>query len=283
MEVGNFLTFIRFKNTTIVVLYVALFSSLITRLINSNELVLVVLSNILAIWAIYGFNDLEDAKLEPSLKKRRKFIHKNMVLNGKIPENFAAVSIVILAALSLIVASAIGFLNVYAILSILIIGFLYSSRYVRLKSKPPLDVLSHAIIGPLIPFGIFLNAGLNALFLVTLASFFLGSLVPEILNQRYDYSLDRKNNIRTTVQLLGKTLSLKLIMLLAFAIIALNGIVFFLYGGSNLLLIYLLMSPLLIMFLHRRVRQLLEKKPIVLLIPVIVNLLMVLMGFFRLL
>ena len=283
LMINSFLKFVRFRNVMAIVIYTILFSTLLTREFNFYEFSLMVLSNLFAIWSIYGFNDLEDAKLETGLKQRRKFFHKNLILDGKISETHASEIILILSLLALLISFGLGIYNFGLIISILFIGFLYSARYFRLKSKPPLDALSHALIGPLIPMGIFIKDGINILNTLTLFSFFLGSLIPEILNQRYDYHLDKKNKVKTTVQMLGKSISLKLIIGLAFSIIVLNGLIFFLYGGIDLALLYLLLSPLLIMFLNKRVRQLLEKKPIVLAIPIFVNMIVLLLGFLNIL
>jgi len=275
----NLLTFIRFRNTTVTVLYILFFSTLLARKVNLYEFSQMALSNLFAIWAIYGFNDLEDAKLELGLKKRRKFFHKNLILNGQISEREAYGITLILSLLALLISLQMRIYNFVLIGLILLIGLVYSSGYFRFKSRPPFDVLSHAIIGPLISMGVFVTAGTNILNGMALLSFFLGSLIPEILNQRYDYHLDKKNKIKTTVQLLGKGISLKLLIGLAFSIIVLNGLIFFLYGGIDLALLYLLLSPLLIIFLNKKVRQLLEKKPIVLTIPIFVNLIVLLLGF----
>lgn len=283
MKIGNLLTLIRFRNTTVTVLYILLFSTLLARKINLYEFSLVTLSNLFAIWATYGFNDLEDAKLELGLKKRRKFFHKNLILNEQISEIEAYGITLIFGLLGLLISLQMGIYNFLLIGLILLIGLVYSSRYIRFKSRPPLDVLSHAMIGPLISMGIFFMVGINTLYGIALLSFFLGSLIPEILNQRYDYYMDKKNKVKTTVQISGKAISLKFIIGLAFSIIVLNGFIFFLYGGVDLALLYLLLSPLLIMFLNKRVRQLLEKKPIVLVIPILVNLVVLSVGYFNIL
>ncbi len=283
MKASNLLTLIRFRNTTVTVLYILLFSILLTRKVSLYEFSVVTLSNLFAIWAIYGFNDLEDAKLELGLKKRRKFFHKNLILNGRISEREAYGITLILGLLALLISLQMGIYNFLLIGLILLIGMIYSSSHFRFKSRPPFDVLSHAMIGPLISMGVFVTAGTSILYWIALLSFFLGSLIPEILNQRYDYYLDKKNKVKTTVQILGKAISLKLVIGLAFSIIALNGFIFFLYGGIDLALFYLLLSPLLIMFLNKRVRQLLEKKPIVLVIPILVNLIVLLIGFLNIL
>ncbi len=283
MKTSNLLTFIRFRNTTVTVLYILLFSTLLARKVNLYEFSLVALSNLFAIWAIYGLNDMEDAKLELTLKKRRKFFHKNLILNGQISEREAYGLTLIFGLLALLISLQMGIYNFVLIGLILLIGLVYSSSHLRFKARPPLDVLSHAMIGPLISMGIFVTVGTSVLYGITLISFFLGSLIPEILNQRYDYNLDKKNKVKTTVQMLGKGISLKLIIGLAFSIIVLNGLIFFLYGGIDLALLYLLLSPLLIMFLNKKVRQLLEKKPIVLVIPIFVNIIVLLLGFLNIL
>jgi len=282
MKIGTLLTFIRFRNTTITVLYILLFSALLARKFNLYEFSLATLSNLFAIWTIYGFNDVGDAKLELGLKKRREFFHKNLILNGQISEKGAYGTILILGLLALLISLRLGIFNFLLIGLILLIGLVYSSSHFRFKSRPPFDVLSHAMIGPLISMGIFVTVT-SIVYWIALLSFFLGSLIPEILNQRYDYYLDKKNKVKTTVQILGKAISLKLVIGLAFSIIVLNGFIFFLYGGIDLALLYLLLSPLLIMFLNKKVRQSLEKKPIVLVIPILVNLIVLLIGFLNIL
>ncbi len=282
MEINDFLSLVRFKNTTIMVFYILIFSILMTRNFIIQDFLLILIVNLLAVWSIYSFNDSEDAEMEMSFKKGRKFFHKNIILSGRVTKSGALTTTMVLAISALLLSMSIGNLNLVLTASILLLGFLYSNRNFRLKSKPPLDVLSHALIGPLIPLGIFINVGIGIIHVMILISLFLGAIIPELLNQRYDYNLDKKNKIRTTVQLLGKSFSLKLIIMLAFAIIILNGIIFLLYGGMNLASIYILLSPLLMMFLFKRVRQWIEKKPAILAIPVVVNLLVLLLGFFNL-
>ena len=279
MELNDFLTLIRFKNITIAVFYILIFSTLITRSFVASDFALILISNLLAIWEIYSFNDLEDAKVEMILKKRGKVFHKNLIINGKITQKEAFIITLILAISALLIAMTIANSNFVLVILILTIGFLYSEKHFRLKSKPPLDVLSHAFIGPLIPLSIFINTRINSITILALFSFFLGSLIPEILNQRYDYKIDKKNKIKTTVQILGKGFSLKLIILMSVTIILLNGGIFFLYGSKNLALLYLSLVPFLIMFLFKKVRQLLEKRPVILVIPLGINIFILLLGF----
>jgi len=282
METKDLLTLIRFKNTTIVVFYVLIFSTLLTRSLTLSDFLLILLVNLLAIWSIYSFNDFEDSRMVFSLKKRKEFFHKNMIINGKIHRSEALTLTLILAFLSLLLSIKLSLSNFLIIASILLLGVSYSERNFRLKSKPPFDVLAHGLIGPLMSLSVLINIGINILSLLALSSFFLGSIVPEILNQRYDYFLDKKNKVKTTVQLLGRAFSLKLIIAMSFAIIVINSIIFLLYGGLNLLILYSVLSPLLIMFLFKKIRQMLERKPIILIIPVMVNMIVLIAGFLNL-
>lgn len=93
-------------------------------------------------------------------------------------------------------------------LTILIVGFLYSIRLVRLKSQPVLDILSHA----------YLLAGAQVLFFLTLpgaikdwvswllfAILFLASVAGDLRNEVRDFEEDQSAGIRNTSTIIGNS------------------------------------------------------------------------------
>lgn len=276
MYVNALLKLVRFKSTASVVAYVLLFSALMTRSFILNELLLLFIVNLFAVWTIFSFNDLEDAKFDTkfSLKKKR-----NPISSGLISKSTAYLIVFILSVASLSISLYVNINNFYLISLILVIGFFYSSSYFRLKTKPPFDMIAHSIIGVLVAMSVFVTLEIKLLYVVLFATFFINSAIPEILNQRYDYQIDKKTRTHTTVQILGKKQSLKLLIALAFVNLTLYGIAFFLYGGVKLLAVYIIFLPLMIIFVTKPVRRLMERKPLIITLPVLLTLFIALLGF----
>lgn len=280
MEIAGFLKLFRIKSTFSVIVYVLLFSTLMTRNFVLNEFLLLLSSNLLASWAIFSFNDLEDAKYDIKFRLKRT---RNAVSSGLISKRSAYAFVIILSIFALIISLYMNILNFYLIAIIFLIGFAYSSSYFRLKKRPPFDIISHSLIGALVAASAFIKFDINFLYLTLFVTFFVDSAIPEILNQRYDYEIDKKTKTKTTVQLLGKVLSLKLLIFLGLLNFILYALIFFLYDGINLLLVYLLFSPLIIMFVTKQMRRLMEKKPEIMLLLVLLLLSITLLGFFKIL
>lgn len=113
-----------------------------------------------------------------------------------------------IALLSLICSYLVGGTStVICAATILIVGFLYSSRLVRLKSQPVLDILSHA----------YLLAGAQILFFLTLpqarldwvswllvAIMFVGSVAGDLRNEIRDLEADRVAGIKNTSMIIGE-------------------------------------------------------------------------------
>ena len=165
----------------------------------SYRTVIIFLANLCLTAFGYMFNDLEDAADDYQDVEKRM---RNPIASGEITRrqsylfNLSLLSVGLLLLFSL---SPFVFLLgiIYAL-----VGFVYSWRSLRLKSRPILDLVSHAlflgVLQLLTTYAAFRPLDLSiAPFLMIIIPI---SMMNEILHELQDYEIDRDTEITNTVQ-----------------------------------------------------------------------------------
>jgi len=90
--------------------------------------------------------------------------------------------------------------------SMLFLGTIYSAKPIRLKERPPLDVLSHGVFGGFLPFliGGLVNGELSQEALFLSVVLFNISVMYELVQETVDYEYDRNTGVKTFATVFGK-------------------------------------------------------------------------------
>ena len=168
------------------------------------EYKLIILTAIISFF-IFSFafvvNNYFDAELDKTHKEKVKQ-NKNPLANEKISRQGSMLFLIILCLVPIIISF---FININAFIFVLLnLGawLLYSLKYIRLKERLGLDIISHGLAGGLLPFftGVAIgNGSLNTIlimigiFFVILSSNFL------IIHQIVDYKKDLGHTKNTTI------------------------------------------------------------------------------------
>ena len=110
-----------------------------------------------------------------------------------------------------------------------LVGFLYSWKPLRLKSKPYLDLISHMIFLGVLQFLItYLAFRPLDLFVIPFLMIIIPfSMMNEIINELKDYDVDESTNIKNTVQKFERSdIKKGLIILASIAVIGFSIIIF---------------------------------------------------------
>ena len=165
----------------------------------SYRTVIIFLANLCLTAFGYMFNDLEDAEDDYNDVGKRM---RNPITSGEITRRQSYLFNLFLLSVGLLLLLSLSpFVFLLGIIYALV-GFVYSWRSLRLKSRPILDLVSHALFLGVLQF------------LTTYAAFrpldlsiapFLMIIVPisvmnEILHELQDYEVDRDTEIINTVQ-----------------------------------------------------------------------------------
>ncbi len=161
------------------------------------------LANTCALVAIFAFNDAEDAPFDMLARSVR-----NVIALGDVSRDAGYLIAAAAVIISLLLSATVGTIVILITLVILVTGFLYSWRPVRMKAKPFWDAFTHAIVGGLI----FLSPAWstqngiiwrNHVIPVCLI-FSLGTVLALLNHELYEYEDDLNAGTRTTIVALGK-------------------------------------------------------------------------------
>jgi 4-hydroxybenzoate polyprenyltransferase len=163
---------------------------------------LLMLANILAVVFTYMINDVEDHKedAQDPIKK-----YRNPVSAGLLTPKEGYIATYVVGLISLVLFLQFNFATFLVGLSLMLVGYGYSSSRVRFKAIPVVDMITHIyFLGTAIVLSLFTAFEYyNKYILVPLIISSLFSLIGQMFNQIRDYEVDSKTGIRTFVSLMG--------------------------------------------------------------------------------
>ncbi|RLI74801.1 4-hydroxybenzoate polyprenyltransferase [Archaeoglobales archaeon] len=157
-------------------------------------------STLLYISFAFAINNCFD--VETDSKNRSKY---NPLVNGSITLKESLLFSVTLALIGIIIASILPLRAFVIYLLSTFLALVYSAPP-RLKTKPPLDLISHGLFFGVLPFlfGLYSSNGSIDSYYTLLGSLFFYSCFLEMRNHIGDYSSDLTSNTITSAVVLGK-------------------------------------------------------------------------------
>jgi 4-hydroxybenzoate polyprenyltransferase len=175
---------------------------------------LIFISNLFITAFGYAFNDIEDADDDYHDIKKMK---RNPIASKELSKKNSFFFSILLMSTGLILLYYINrtvfFLGIINVL----IGFFYSWKPIRLKSKPFMDLISHVLFLGALQFSIIylalrpLDLHIIPLLTITISV----SMMNEIFHEILDYELDKKTQINNTIQNLKRTNIKKILIFLS--------------------------------------------------------------------
>lgn len=158
--------------------------------INFLNLLIVMLANIFAIAFAFVINELEDAEDD----------------GKKIDMNLARRLSIFTFSASLLLYSLLGKTSFVIGFAVLILGFLYSWKKVRLKAYPVVDVVSHCLMlgGLLFLSAFFVQGKALGQAVLMFSAITLTSAYGQFYNQVRDFEADKRARLKNTSILIGK-------------------------------------------------------------------------------
>lgn len=165
------------------------------------SIIILLIANILNGAFAFMINDIADAEDDALDKKKRL---RNPISSGRLSNDTAQFATFLTAFFSLVLYLFLGW-RVFAYgLSGTVIGFLYSYRKVRLKTKPVVDFSSHGYFLGLVYFLTAVNLGAQIphlrIFIWLGVPIYLISVTGSISNQIRDYHADRKAGLENSAK-----------------------------------------------------------------------------------
>lgn len=220
-----------------------------------ERLFIVLFANLAAMAYAFMINDIEDAEDDARDPDRAQ---ANPVANLELSVGMAwgaAVAFALAAAAAYALAGtwsfAVGLLT-------LVLAHLYSWKPVRLKARPLVDIISHALmLSTLLYLAAYFaySRDLSNLWMIVILTF-TASANGQLYNQVRDYDMDRQAGLKNTASILGKMVTDRLsqgtmvITVLCVFIAALTG-VFPLWLGA----VFLLSTPMILFLLRNNTRD----------------------------
>ncbi|MFC1649521.1 UbiA prenyltransferase family protein [Patescibacteria group bacterium] len=172
-----------------------------------------ILANLLSGAFVFMINDVEDADDDALDSKKKK---RNPVSSGDLSKNESLALTALVGFGSLFFYTLfdkwvflIGFVG-------LVLGFLYSYKRVRLKSKPIVDITSHGIFMALVYFmaAIYTSDTLPSIVSILWLGvpIYLISVLGDLGNEIRDYQVDRKAGLKNTANYVNITKFKKLLI-----------------------------------------------------------------------
>lgn len=170
------------------------------------RLLAVMIGNLGAVGYAFMINDIEDAADDARDPNRAG---SNPIAAGELDIKSAWIASLITAGVAVLAYALCGGLPFAIGLLTLVLAHLYSWKPVRLKARPLIDILSHALFLStllfLAPFYIYAE-NLGKLWVVALGTF-LVSANGQLYNQVRDFEVDRLAGLHNTASILGKTIT----------------------------------------------------------------------------
>ncbi|MBW7954086.1 UbiA prenyltransferase family protein, partial [Candidatus Dojkabacteria bacterium] len=173
-----------------------------TEVLNYQLIPIIILANLGATTFAFMINDVEDAEDDARDPKKAK---RNPISAGLLSHFEGTTISMLMFIVSLILFALLGELVFLVGASMLIIGFLYSWRRIRLKGLPFIDMISHGYFlgGAALLVSYLAFAQLSIEILLAFLGVFLVSLGGDMFNEIRDYESDKKAKLKNTVSVLG--------------------------------------------------------------------------------
>ena len=203
-KIESLIALTRWKEYYGKVIFITLLGTFLVQALPFWRIIFLLSANLLSGAFTFMINDVEDAEDDALDAKKQK---RNPISAKRISKRTAQVTTFTVGFMSLIFYSFFD-LRVFIYGSLgLLLGFLYSYKRIRLKSKPVVDLTSHGIFLALVYFLTAISLG------DTLPSFYhilwLGipiyflSVLGDISNEIRDYTVDRKAGLRNTASFIN--------------------------------------------------------------------------------
>lgn len=183
-------------------------------------------TNLLLTAFVYTFNDVEDAIEDYGDLEKRK---RNPISTGELTKGRGYLISLLLVLSGLVLSHLISLLTFFFAIILVVVGFLYSWKQVRLKSIPYVDITSHILCLGVLQFFITYLAfkSFELLMIPFLMIIIPLSLTVEIVYEIKDFNIDKKTKMRNTVQKIGKKRAKK--FLIPSSVIATIGFIWILF------------------------------------------------------
>lgn len=168
-----------------------------------GRLVIVLLANLSAMAYAFMVNDIEDAEDDARDPKRAQ---ANPIANLELSVPIAWAAALSFAAVSAISYALVGTMPFIIGVTTLTLAHLYSWKPVRLKSRPLVDIISHALMLSTLLYlaAFFIYADdLRELWMFVVMTF-TASANGQLYNQVRDYDMDSAAGLNNTASILGK-------------------------------------------------------------------------------
>ncbi|KAB2866072.1 MAG: prenyltransferase [Anaerolineae bacterium] len=166
------------------------------------RLFVVFIANMSAMAYAFMINDIEDAVDDTHDPDRAR---RNPISSGELSKKVGWTASIIMFALSAICYALAGWRTFVVGATILILAHLYSWHLVRLKARPLVDILSHAMfLSTLLFLAAFFiyTTHIGYLWTMVLGTFLI-SAYGQLYNQVRDYEADRAARLHNTASILG--------------------------------------------------------------------------------
>lgn len=166
----------------------------------------------------YTFNDVEDAEDDYLDVEKRK---RNPIASGELTKKKGYLISFLLLSVGLFLLIFIGPTVLLLGLIFALVGFSYSWKSLRLKSVPVIDMITHAVFLGVLQFLMtYLTFRSLDLFVVPFLMIIVPfSFINEILGELEDFDVDKKTNIKNTIQKIEKFDMKKLLITLGVIVI----------------------------------------------------------------
>lgn len=228
LDTGIFIRFTRINNYlhVLFLIFPLIFLISPTNLF-SYTTIIIFFANLFLTAFVYVFNDVEDAEDDYHDIEKRK---RNPISSGQITRRQSCFCSFLLLSVGVSLLIMVNPLVFILGLVLALVGFLYSWRPLRLKSKPYLDLISHMIFLGVLQFLItYLAFRPLDLFVIPFLMIIIPfSMLNEIFHELDDFDVDESTNIDNTVQRFERSdiktvlIALASIVIIGFSIIIFN-------------------------------------------------------------
>lgn len=210
MKIKDFIFFIRPQGWKAYVL-MGILGILVSRYIFNVSMIIYFLFSLFSYlsfsFAINNYFDVEEDKHEKCTK--------NPLAKGRISYREAKVIILLSIITSILFTALINENAIWYMITMLLVSAMYSVKPIKLKGRFLLDIVSHSLFfGVMIflyPFVVF-DTGIDKIAILTSLLIAYVSINLELRNHYTDYEHDKKAGLKTTVVVLGKEKTEKIII-----------------------------------------------------------------------